>query len=108
MQGPTLHNICSMPSSEHTLLVVNAADLKQFAMAIALEARMAFEEQTRPVYMTRDEVMALLHISNGTLYNYVNSGKLTPVYVGDKKLFIRSEVDHAVRSGQLRKYSHDK
>lgn len=102
----SLHKLLNSGQAENTLLVISAADLKQFTDTVVAETRRAVEEQHQPVYMTRDDVMQLLHISNGTLYNYINSGKLTPVYVGEKKLFIRSEIDEAIKSGRLAKYIH--
>ena len=104
----SLHQLINSSAAASTLLLLTASDLKTFTDRVVKETRLAVEEQFRPVYMTRKEVMQLLHISNGTLYNFINEGKLTPVAVGDKKLFIRSEIDDAVRKGRLRKYLHKK
>jgi len=102
----SLRSILNSPQSANTLLVVSAADLKQYSDQLVAETRRAVEEQHQPVYMTREDVMELLHISNGTFYNFVKAGKLNPVMVGDQKRFIRSEIDEAVRTGRLGKYIH--
>lgn len=102
----SLCSILNSPQSANTLLVVSAADLKQYSDQLVAETRRAVEEQHQPVYMTREDVMELLHISNGTFYNFVKAGKLNPVMVGDQKRFIRSEIDEAVRAGRLAKYVH--
>lgn len=105
-QNQSLHQILNSGMASSILLMVSAADLKNAIDRVVDETRCAVEEQHRPVYMTREEVMSLLHISNGTFYNFIRAGKLAPVKVGDKKLFIRSEIDEAVRSGRLGKYVH--
>ncbi len=105
METP-LHQLINSRQASSTLLVLSAADLKALTDTLVTETRRAVEEQQRPVYLTREEVMQLLHISNGTLYNFVRAGKLNPVMVGDKKRYIRSEIDEAIRKGQLAKYIH--
>lgn len=100
-----LQQILNSPSAASTLLMISAADLKDFTERVVEQTRLAVEEKYQPIYMTREEVMELLHISNGTFYNYLRSGKLAPLMVGEKKLFLRSDIDEAIRSGRLAKYS---
>lgn len=102
----SLRSILNSSQAANTLLVVSAADLKRYSDELVEATRRAVEEQHQPVYMTREDVMELLHISNGTFYNFVKAGKLNPVMVGDQKRFIRSEIDEAVRTGRLGKYIH--
>lgn len=101
-----LHNIINSQQAGNTLLVITASDLRDLTDRLVTETRRAVEEQHRPVYMTRKEVMELLHISNGTFYNFVRDGKITAVEVGGNKLYIRSEIDEAARQGRLAKYIH--
>lgn len=102
----SLHQLLNSGMASSTIVMVSAADLKAFTDAVVSETRRAVEEQFRPVYLTREEVMELLHISNGTFYNFLRDGKLRPVMVGDQKRFIRSEIDADVQAGRLAKYVH--
>ena len=102
----SLHQLLNSGMASSTIVMVSAADLKEAIDRLVTETRRAVEEQHQPVYMTREEVMELLKISNGTFYNFIKAGKLNPVMVGDQKRFIRSEIDEAVRTGRLGKYIH--
>ena len=102
----SLHQILNSANAGNTLLLVSASDLKAFTDTVVEETRRAVEEQHRPVYLTREEVMELLKISNGTFYNFIKAGKLRPVMVGDQKRFIRAEIDEAISAGRLGKYIH--
>jgi len=101
-----LHSLLHSGMASSTIVMVSAEDLRKFTERLVAETRRAVEEQHQPVYMTREEVMQLLHISNGTLYNYIRDGRLKPVMVGNQSRFIRSEIDDAVRNGTLGKYIH--
>lgn len=102
----SLHQLLNSGMASNTIVMVSAADLKEAIDRIVIETRRAVEEQHRPVYLTREEVMELLKISNGTFYNFIKAGKLRPVMVGDQKRFIRAEIDEAISAGRLGKYIH--
>lgn len=102
----SLHQLLNSGMASSTIVMVSAADLKEAIDRIVIETRRAVEEQHRPVYLTREEVMEMLKISNGTFYNFIKAGKLRPVMVGDQKRFIRAEIDEAVSAGRLGKYIH--
>ncbi len=89
---------------ETTVIMISAEDLR-YELDRAIEyALHAAEQQRKPTYLTRKQVMELLHISNGTFYSYIKKGKLNPVYIGKEPRFIEADVHEAVRSGKLRKY----
>ena len=101
-----LHALLHSGMAANTIVMVSAQDLRDFTDRVVRETRQAIEDMHRPVYMTREEVMELLHISNGTLYNFIKAGKITPVMVGEQKRFIRADIDDAIAKGQLAKYKH--
>ena len=104
----SLHSLLNSGMASSTILMVSAADFKAFTDRLVEETRLAVEEQYRPVYLTREEVMALLKIKSTTLHNYVKQGKLRPVCVGSQPRFIRKDIDEAITQGRLGKYTHNK
>lgn len=101
-----LHSLLHSGMAANTIVMVSAQDLRECIDRLVQETKRTVEEQYQPVYLTREEVLEMLHISNGTLYNFIKDGRIKPVMVGDQKRYIRSEIDEAVRSGKLRKYIH--
>lgn len=101
-----LYSLLRSGMAANTIVMVSAQDLRDFTDRVVRETRQAIEDMHRPIYLTRKEVQDLLHISSGTLYNYIKSGKITPVMVGDQPRFVRAEIDQAISSGQLGKYKH--
>ncbi len=92
-------------SGQATIIMMSADDLRrEFDRAVA-KAIKDSEQQRKPTYLTRKQVMELLHISNGTFYNYMKKGKLKPVYIGEEPRFIEDDIHAAMRTGKLSKYS---
>ncbi len=94
--------------SQNTIIMMTVEDLQKIIDETNSYTRQVVENATRPVYLTRKEVMEILNISNGTFYNFVRDGKLHPVMVGEKTRFVRSEIDEAVQTGKLAKYQSNK
>ncbi len=92
-------------SGQATIIMVSADDLRREIDRAIDEAIKASERQRKPNYLTRKQVMELLHISNGTFYNYLKKGKLNPVYIGEEPRFIEDDIHTAMRTGKLSKYS---
>lgn len=60
------------------------------------------KEQT-PEFYTKSEVCQFLHISEVTLWRYVNKKKVIREYkMGGKNLYLRSEVLDLIKSGALK------
>jgi excisionase family DNA binding protein len=59
------------------------------------------EEQSllKDSYTTK-ELMSLLHISDVTLYKLVKEGKLNPILMGSKYLFLKDDVERFIREKQ--------
>ena len=64
------------------------------------------KDQT-PEFYTKSEVCQLLHISEVTLWRYVNKKKVIREYkMGGKNLYLRSEVLDLIKSGALKDPSY--
>lgn len=57
-------------------------------------------------YYTIKEVQDLLKIKQATVYNYCNAGKLHKLHIGGRVLFKADEVNNAIKSGNVARYSH--
>ena len=75
-------------------LVVNVADLKEFALAIMEEAKKeALAEKEPEKWLTRFECAKMFGISTNTLWRWQRDGYLVPNKVGRKNLYKLSEVE---------------
>lgn len=92
-------------SGANALLVVSSDDLKQFAESLISSTRRIVEAQYKDVYYTIDE-LAMLHVSETSIYNYIRKGKLTPIKMEGRTLFARADVEQAMHDGTLGKYIH--
>lgn len=98
-----LNAIIRSENAGNIQLVVNAKDLRDLldgAMAFAMKEIM---ERDEPEYYTREELAALLHVSQPTIYEYRKRGKLPePVKIGDRVLFDKAKVHEAISGGRVR------
>lgn len=75
-------------------LVVNAADLKEFAVTIMEAAKKEAEAAKKPEkWLTRFECAKMFGISTNTLWRWQRDGYLVPNKVGRKNLYKLSEVE---------------
>jgi len=69
------------------------------------------EQLQKDTYTTKD-LMNLLNISYVTLYKLIKAGKLTPILMGNKYLFLKDDVDRFLKEKQtnrtLRKPNYDR
>lgn len=56
--------------------------------------------------LTHPQACQLLQVSQKTLHNWVNEGRIKQVQVGRMVRYIRSDIDEAIESGATRKYLH--
>lgn len=74
-------------------LVVNAVDLKEFALSIINECRKDAETKAEPEkYLSRFEVAEMLGVSTNALWRWQQQGYLVPNKVGHKSVYPLSRV----------------
>lgn len=74
-------------------------DLQMFAQSV-VERTLATKEQeaanqtpaSDEVYLTTQEVRDMLHVCEGTLITWAKRGYLTPIKIGGKKRFAKSDI----------------
>jgi excisionase family DNA binding protein len=69
------------------------------------------EQLQKDTYTTKD-LMNLLNVSYVTLYKLIKDGKLTPILMGNKYLFLKKDVESFLNEKQanktLRKPNYDR
>lgn len=90
----------------NALLVVTADDLRDFANQLIASTKRIVEAQYKDVYYSVENLCALLHVSETTIYNYQRKGKLKPIKMEGRTLYARADVEKAMRDGTLGKYIH--
>ena len=82
-----------------TLLLVSAADLREFALAVAQEAteRMKQQEPDKDELLTTKQACDAFKIGATTLWRWVKAGLLHPRKAGVKNLFSKDEIEKVIR-----------
>ena len=83
-----------------TLLLVSAADLREFAIAVAQEATAKMQKQQEPdndVLLTTKQTCDPFKISTATLWRWVKAGLLHPRKAGVKNLFSKAEIEKVIQ-----------
>ena len=105
-----LNSILSSSGAGNTILMVSARDLKEFTDAIVAQTRRIVEEQFKPSYFTMKEMMERFDVSQSTIYNWMNSGRIKAYKMGEGRqarvYFNQAEVAEAVKKGFVGKYVH--
>ena len=70
----------------NALLVVTADDLRDFANQLITSTKRIVEAQYKDVYYSVEDLCALLHVSETTIYNYQRKGKLKPIKMEGRTL----------------------
>ncbi len=74
-------------------MVVNAADLKEFALSIIEECKKSAETKEEPEkYLDRYEVAKMFGVSTNTLWRWQQQGYLVPNKVGHRNFYPLSKV----------------
>lgn len=74
-------------------ITVTPTDLKEFAVFLISQAQVAESEKNQPeTFLTPDEVSAMIGVSKNTLWRWEKENYLTPVKIGRKSRYKRSEV----------------
>lgn len=91
-----------MNTSSSALLIVSAADLKDFAQELLQAARKEAEQQLQELlkerYLTGKEAAEMLCIDTSTLWRWRKAGYLHPVDVGGMKRYKLSEINNYLKS----------
>ena len=83
----------------NTLFVVNAGQLKEFALELIAEARSLAAEQDSSNFLTADEAMAKIGCGRATLSRWAKAGLLVPSKVGSKVRYKESDVINFLAHG---------
>lgn len=86
-------------SDSNVLLVVNAGQLREFAMELISEARILGSAQDSSNFMTADEAMAKIGCGRATLSRWAKAGLLVPSKVGSKVRYKESDVINFLSHG---------
>ncbi len=88
--------------SSSALLIVSAADLKEFAhdllKSARIEAEQQLKEQQKERYLTGKEAAKMLGVDTSTLWRWGKAGHLHAVDVGGMKKYKLSEINNFVKS----------
>ncbi len=91
-----------MNTSSSALLIVSAADLKEFSQELLQEARREAEqqlqEQLKERYLTGKETAEMLDVDTSTLWRWCKAGYLHTVDVGGMRKYKLSEINNFIKS----------
>ena len=94
-----IKELLALSEGANISITVTQTDLKEFALFLIDETLSAMNQDT---YLTPDDVAGELGVSKNTLWRWDKIGYLSPVKVGRKSLYRKSDID-ALRSGEKNK-----
>ena len=98
-----IKELLALSEGANISITVTPTDLKEFALLLIDETLAARNQETDPeTYLTPDDVAIELRVSKNTLWRWDKMGYLSPVKVGRKSLYRKSDID-ALRSGEKNK-----
>ena len=86
-----------LESGANITLTIKSSDLKEFADCLVNKTAGAIKEsfiKQEEDYLTIPETSRLLHVDKSTLWRWAKNGYLTPVEVGARRLYRKSDVDN--------------
>lgn len=79
------------------MVTVKCSDLIEAIRSVVEETKLHLEqvnsEQTTETYLTEDEVKQMLDVSHSTLWRWQKQGYLSPVKIGRKNRYRKSEIE---------------
>ena len=89
-------------ADSNALLIISAADLKEFAEELMQEARTEAErqldEQRKDRYLSAKEAAKLLSVDTSTLWRWRNNGYINSVMVGGQTKYRLSDINAFIKS----------
>lgn len=85
-----------LESGADITLTIKSSDLKEFADCLVKKTAGVIKESfinQEEDYLTIPETSRLLHVDKSTLWRWAKNGYLTPVEVGARRLYRKSDVD---------------
>lgn len=90
----------------NNIIMCNREDIKYELLSIyqemKAEAKAEAETKAKEMLLTADEVLSTLKISNTTLWRWQKENYLTPIYVGGKKRYKRSDIMAIIEKGDVK------
>lgn len=99
-----LNSLMHSPDAAHIQVVISAQDLRECFESWMEFATRKIKERDEPTYYTREEMLALLHVTDPTLNKYREDGLIPePVKMaGGKVLYDKAKVREAIESGRIK------
>lgn len=92
-----LNTLIHSENAGNIQLVVNAKDLRDLLDGAIAFAMQRIKEQDEPTYYTRNELAAVLHVSQPTLLEYRKKGIIPePVKINGRVLYDKAEVRNSL------------
>ena len=92
-----LNTLIHSENAGNIQLVVNAKDLRDLLDGAIAFAMQRIKEQDEPTYYTRNELAAVLHVSQPTLLEYRKKGIIPePVKINGRVLYDKAQVRNAL------------
>ena len=80
----------------NTLLMVNANDLKEFALSLIEETRNQKQEREREKFLSENEVCERINVTHATLWRWNKSGFLHTYKIGRKCFWKESDIEKLI------------
>lgn len=103
-----IQTILNSQQAPQTLIMMSGEQLQKLIEDVTANTRRIVEEQYQPRYFTVDDIMEVFKVSRATVYNWMDNGRLTPLYMeeGGRPYFDQAEVRDHMDKGKLGKYVH--
>ncbi|MDD2495570.1 helix-turn-helix domain-containing protein [Massilibacteroides sp.] len=80
-------------------VVVNLSDLREFGEKLIRET-LEIKPETTESYLTMDETAAIFGVDRSTLWRWNKAEYLTPIRVGGKPKYRKSDIDRILEGGR--------
>lgn len=96
-----------LESGADITLTIKSSDLKEFADCLVNRTVEAIKEsfiKQEDDYITIPETSRLLHVDKSTLWRWAKNGYLTPVEIGARRLYRKSDVSALLNNNEKASY----
>ena len=100
-----LQALLNSQDSPNTLILMSGDQLNKLIEDVTANTRRIVEEQYQPKYFTMDDMMKLFSVGQSTIYNWIEKGAITPLYIveGGKPYFDQAEIRERMNKGLIGK-----